>query len=284
MARSAGQRTLNLKPMYNLSSGGITPEMGLLHKLAGLVVEFPDDAHKQAPPPGGDEDVVSAIEKVRAELETEMKPKFEAAPPATPPAVATAGKPAGGAVAGDQIPLPLPLSIEELYKKANLAPDPQGFDVYKVEAMLADPEMADLTTEMRARMVKMTLKNMGRELRDVLADAARRDQALDQYLGFLRDAISQVGDQVAAANARHKQELDDYVAAKQAAIAANLAKLKTAQQTLGDFTRTKQAEEERLFRTVAPFVAPGENPVVVSEPPASGRPLSGGGKPAKEEK
>jgi hypothetical protein len=96
--------------------------------------------------------------------------------------------------------------------------------------------------------------------------------------------VGKVGDQVTAANARHKQEMDDYVAAKQAAIEANLAKLKLAQQALGDFTRTKQVEEERLFRTVSPFVAPGDNPVVVSEPPAAGKPLTGGGKTAKEEK
>ena len=258
--------------------------MGLLHKLAGLVVEFPDDAHKQAPPGGSEEDVVAAIEKVRADLESELKPKFEAAKTAQAAAAGAAGKLAGGGAEGDQIALLPVLSVEEIFKQANLTPDPKGFDVYKVEAMLNDPETADLAMDMRARMVKMTLKNMGRDLRDVLADAARRDQALDQYLGFLRDSVGQVGDQVAAANAHHKQEMDEFVAAKQAAIAANLAKLKTAQQALGDFTRTKQVEEERLFRTVAPFVAPGENPVVVSEPPASGRPLTGGGKPAKEEK
>jgi hypothetical protein len=256
--------------------------MGLLHKLAGLVVEFPDDAHKQAPPASSDEDVVSTIEKVRADLETELKPKFDASKPDAP--AGAGGQPGSGTAGGDQIALPPILSVDEIYKQANLVSDPQGFDVFKVEGMLNDPEMADLAMDMRARMVKMALKNMGRDLRDVLADAARRDQALDQYLAFLREKVGQVTDQVAAANARHKQEMDDFVAAKQAAIEANLAKMKTAQQALGDFTRTKQAEEERLFRTVSPFVAPGENPVVVSEPPASGRPLTGGGKTAKEEK
>lgn len=251
--------------------------MGLMRKLASLVVEFPNEGAKSSgATPEEQADVVAAIEKVRADLEAEMKPKFEADMAASSASAGNSQRTStssDAAAAGeDHIPLPDILSVADVYEKVELVPTDQGFDVFKVEAMLADPEMADLALEMRARMVRLALKNMGRDLRELLTDAARRDQALDQYLAYLRERVDQVGDQVAAANARHKQELDAFVASKNAQMAANLELLQRAQHALMEFLRTKQAEEERLFRIVAPFVAPGENPVVVSDTPLADSP------------
>jgi hypothetical protein len=253
--------------------------MGLLRKLAGLVVEFPEDTKKGAPAAAEDEhDVVAAIEKVRADLAADLKPKFEApgaeAAPVKPPGTATAGKPpAALPPSPDDIPLLKVLSINDIYKTASLETKPDGFDVFKVEALLNDPEMADLQLDIRARMVRMTLKSMGHELQDVLADAARRDSALDQYLEFLQQTVDSVAQRATEANAKHKLELEEFTAAKQRAIEANLARVGAAHQALEDFQRSKTIEEERLFSTVSPFVAAGQNPVKVeTEPqPAKGQ-------------
>jgi hypothetical protein len=249
------------------------------------VVEFPDDAAvKTAATPdkagAGADDVLASIERARQELEGHVaQRKLGAATPkaypdsdplgrsstsanpfiddSAPPAV-----PSGDA-AGSQIPLPTLLTVDKIYDRAGLSADPQQMNVYRVQQMLADPDMADLDLAMRARTVKLTLKNMGHELHEIIVDAAKRDQALDSYGDWLKAQVEHVAEQVETENAKLKQEIDDFIAAKNGQIAANRAAFEQAKASQLTYAQDRQAEEQRLFDTVAPFVAPGENPVVV---------------------
>jgi hypothetical protein len=243
--------------------------MGLLHKLAGLVVEFPDEKeHQGAPKQKGaaDTDVVSAIEEIARGLETESKPSFEhtpAAPDGVNPSLTspTAGQDTAPDAA---IKLPVILSIGQVYDKALIKPDAEGFDITRVEQMLANPEIADLPVEIRARSVKMALSSMGKDLRSVLEDAARRDKALDDYQVYLEHRTGQVEEQVTAANAALQKEIEAFAQAKNAIMMQNKTLFEQARNALSSFNVAKEAEEKRLFAIVAPFVSPGENPVIVS--------------------
>jgi hypothetical protein len=264
--------------------------------LAELVVEFPDDK----PQPAGhgaaaEDDVLAQIEKARQELDSavsgrgdpkdplaggrfkpDAKPASRpaGAPAGTPPAAhapaaAAASPPAGAGIENPfvegtgGIALPSLLSIEQVYGHAGLEPKPEQLDIFRVEQMLADPEMADLDLSIRARTVKMTLKTMGKELHEVLLDAARRDQALDAYAQWLADAVARVEGEVQAANERLKREVEEFTARKNAEIEANRALLEQAWSSQRAFVQDKAKEEQRLFDIAAPFVASGENPVVV---------------------
>jgi hypothetical protein len=265
--------------------------VGVLRKLAELVVEFPDD------PPGAggsgkgkaapDDDVLAQIERARAELDSVVssKPgaggdrladgKFKPEAKSQPPTAAAvklggagssglpAGPGVGGAAAGSGIALPSLLTTAQVYERAGLAPKEGDLNIFRIEQMLADPEMADLELSIRARTVKMTLKTMGKELHEILLDAAKRDQALDSYGQWLGEAVTQVEAQVQAANARLKEEIDEFIAKKNAEIDGNTALLAQAHSARQSFVQEKAREEERLFNIAAPFVAPGENPVVV---------------------
>jgi hypothetical protein len=242
--------------------------MGLLHKLAGLVVEFPDEKeHQGAPKQKGaaDTDVVSAIEEIARGLETESKTSFEHPQP-TPSAVPgqAALAPDSSAAADSGIKLPVILNIGQVYDKALIKPDAEGFDITRVEQMLANPEIADLPVEIRARSVKMALSSMGKDLRSVLEDAARRDKALDDYQVYLEHRTGQVEEQVTAANAALQKEIEAFAQAKNALMMQNKALLEQARNALSSFSIAKETEEKRLFAIVAPFVTPGENPVIVS--------------------
>jgi hypothetical protein len=252
--------------------------MGILRKLAELVVEFPED--KAAPAADSRRDVLASIEEVRGQIEAETahhrntmqksvspetpeisgQDKHEKpVKPTLPPRPAMTGVPS-------QITLPAVLGIAEIYKKAGLEAQPEGFDIYAVEKMLQDPEIAELPLETRARSVRMALRSMGRELNDIIADAAKRDQALEIYEQVVGDAIEDVGKQVVEANAKLQAEVDEFVRSKTALMEANRHALEQARQGLAEYRRSKTAEEERLFKTVAPFVAPGQNPVSIGAP------------------
>lgn len=242
--------------------------MGLLHKLAGLVVEFPDDKERQGAPKqkgAADTDVVSAIEEIARGLETEARPSFEHAaassgsePSPSAPAAGQASAAEGG------IKLPVILSIGQVYEKALIKPDAGGFDITRVEQMLSNPEIADLPVEIRARSVKMALSSMGKDLRSVLEDAARRDKALDDYQVYLQHRTEQVEEQVTAANAALQKEIEAFTQAKNELMLQNKALYEQARNALSSFSTAKEFEEKRLFEIVAPFVSAGENPVIIS--------------------
>jgi len=241
---------------------------GILRKLAELVVEFPDDK-----PPGhadgeSSQDVLASIEQIRQDIagDSSSKPDFsDPLPPVVKPRLPAAAVPANSAASGlspsSNIRIPPVLGVQDVYAKANLKPVPDGVDCYTVEKMLADPEIADLPLDTRAKSVRMALRSMGKELPDLIADAARRDQALETYEQFLGEAIGTVEQQIADANAKLQQEIDDFVQSRTTQMEANKSALSTAQAGRDAFMTAKQAEEQRLFNIVAPFVAPGQNPV-----------------------
>jgi hypothetical protein len=244
--------------------------MGLLRKLAELVVEFPEgQAPVSAPKAGASDkkDVIAAIEEISRGMESGTATSFEhSATPVTSPGQQASSTASAGTAAepGSGIKLPVILSVGQVYEKALIKPDAEGFDISKVEQMLANPEIADLPVEIRARSVKMALTSMGKDLRGVLEDAAKRDKALDDYLVYLDHRTGQVEEQVAAANDALRQEIEAFAQAKNAVIEQNKAILERARQAQASFSVAKEAEEKRLFNVVAPFVTPGENPVVIS--------------------
>jgi hypothetical protein len=263
--------------------------MGLLKKLAELVIEFPEDEPGKsgggatgkpagAGKAGGGEDVVDAIERIRLDLEQSLAPDFSdaAVKPAAKGSAAVEVKHTGSAASlssdlaaasasaapGEIVALPAVLDISGVYERAQLTG--QDFDIYKVEALMADKEVADLEPGMRARMVRMTLKNLGKELPDILADAGRRDAALEAYTRLLAQQGAQLSVEVERINATVQQEIDAFVQARTAVIKANAQRLAEFETKAQAFQDAKHAEEERLFNIAAPFVEQGANPVDVN--------------------
>jgi len=263
--------------LYNGRGWHRGEKMSLLRRLAGLVVEFPEEPSKKPP----EADVASTIEQIRRSIEGGARTSFETPEPAGQAAAGTAPAPAAASGGGPGIALPAAFSMAQIYERAQLKPDADGFDINKVEEMLADPDIASLSVEIRARSVRMALKSMGKDLRSVLEEAARRDKAIDDYHVFLQHRVDLVSQKVSEENARLEQEIDEFVKAKRAEGAQNKACLEQARQMLTEFERVKHTEEQRLFGIVAPFVSPGENPVVLSEegwPAGAAPPKKEGGK------
>ena len=247
--------------------------MGLLKKLAELVIEFPDEEASQVasgtPGSMGSEanaDVVDAIEKIRRDLEQSMEPDFssegshreenvsagESSAPSEP-------SPAPASASEELVSLPVVLDVAGVYQRAELTG--KEFDIYKVETLMADQEVADLEPALRARMVRMTLKNLGKELTDILADAGKRDAALEAYLRLLEQQGAKLSADVERINARIQQEIDAFVEARTAVLKQNAQRLAEYTSRVNAFQDEKQAEEERLFKIAAPFVSEGANPV-----------------------
>lgn len=150
--------------------------------------------------------------------------------------------------------------FDEVYAAAGLPPaDSGGFTIYKVEKILQSQHLADLGDKAKAATVLVTLEASGVGLTAMIQDAVGRDKALDQYDAMLRRDIKNLQTDIEITNVTIEQEIAEYLERKRQEIATNNAKLQQAQELYHTWRIKKEAEEERLYRAVAPFVA--ENPI-----------------------
>lgn len=157
-----------------------------------------------------------------------------------------------------------------IYKAAGIAEPAHGYSALKVLEMLQSPELASLDAKAKAAALAGFLKMNPAgavAIADVLQDAVRRDQALDQFEEFLHRKLVEKLAQLDADNARLQQEIDELARRHQEAMAANRQAAAAERERFAEFQRRKQGEERRLFEAVSPFVE--ANPVSVAPEPGT---------------
>lgn len=212
-------------------------------ELAELLARVP-------PPPPVDERRLAAS---RAGAAAAPRATTAAAGPRATPAPAT-GVAAATTGAGDDGELP---GFEEIYRAAGIVDPAHGFTAFKVLEFLASPELAQLEGRARAATLATFLRMNPAgavSIADVLEDAVRRDQALDQFEQFLRSKLTQRADGADREIARLESELAETQKRLRAAIEAERSQLDAATVEFERWRATKRTEEQRLFDAVAPFV------------------------------
>ena len=150
----------------------------------------------------------------------------------------------------------------EIYRAAGIVDPAHGFTAFKVLEFLGSPELAQLEGRARAAALTTFLKMNPAgavSIADVLEDAVRRDQALDQFETFLRTKLT---DRAAGADreiARLQAELDAAGKRYREAIDAERGAVDAARVEFDGWLEAKRSEERRLAEAVAPFVE--ENPI-----------------------
>ncbi len=233
------------EPRRSTGSPGDSPDLAEL--LARVPPPQPVDERKLARP---------GAQVARAPLRTSSGTETQRAAPAAAP---SADLPA----------------FTEIYRAAGIVDPTHGFTAFKVLDILASPELAQLEGRARAAALVTFLKMNPAgavSIADVLEDAVRRDQALDQFERFLQ---TKLGDRAANADqeiARLQAELDAAQKRLREAIDAERRAVDVARIEFERWRETKRVEERRLADAVAPFVE--ENPIThegsVSEGSTSG--------------
>lgn len=241
----------------------------------------------------GLKDVLAKMKLV--ELDSPPAAATAAAPPAAPPSAAA--RPAGAARPAPPVDLeailgrlpPAPAVDEKtvtlrtpaggldipdfaaIYRAAGVSEPDHGFTAAKVHEILSSPDFAGLDGRAKAAALAGFLKMVPGgpvPIADVIADAVRRDQALDKFEEFLRGKLRAEEEAVTRENARLQAEIDAIARRNQEAMAANRGKLDASLARFGEWQARKRLEERSLADAVAPFVE--SNPVSVS--PGGGAP------------
>src|SRR6266853_269826 len=164
-------------------------------------------------------------------------------------------------------------TFEEIYQAAEIPPAPQGYSIMKVAEMLQSEHIRSMPTDVKRSTILVALDAAGVDIKDVIQDAVRRDNALDGYERVQERAITDLEARKNQENAQIQAELDKYVAAQRAKIQSNNEEVTKEKERFFGWRLKKQQEEKKISDAVAPFVT--ENPITTGAGTAASAPKPG---------
>lgn len=153
-------------------------------------------------------------------------------------------------------------ALAQVYASAGIREPAHGFTIYRLIEMLESSELRELDPPTRAKVIAGLLKRLPAgavEIEEIIRDAGTRDRALDAFERFLSERVARQEQEVEEKNRALQQEIDELTIANMGLQEANRAALEQERAKLERWRARKQAEEQRLFDAVAPFV--DQNPV-----------------------
>jgi hypothetical protein len=222
---------------------------------------------------GGLKSLLDFFVKVVPE-EGEGSPAAAPAAPVTPAKPATSPPKAGPRVADLIAGEPAPKfaapktgadlsqkTFEDIYREAGITGSPCTVD--ELAALMENPSIVNQPTNVKIIAVNLALSAKGISHEAPIADAARRDRALDAYQSMLADLAHTAEQRNLATIQQLTQETEEFLKRKQAEMETLRAEIAEAKRQAMDFSLRREAEEKRLADLISPFLEGKPNPVTV---------------------
>lgn len=239
MSRGAGQNSN--APTAQSSGGGLKSLFDFFVKVVPEEGETPPARTSGSAPAGSQKTPARAQQRVGDLVAGEAAPKF--APPKN-----------------DNLDLSQK-SFEEIYQEAGLGDSACTVD--ELETLMENPAVANQPLSVKVIAVNLTLsaKGIGHDV--PLADAVRRDRALDAFQSMLTDRAAAAEQRNLAKIQQLSQETEEYLKRKQAEMEALRSEIAEAKRQSIDFSLRREAEEKRLANLITPFLEGKPNPVTI---------------------
>jgi len=148
-----------------------------------------------------------------------------------------------------------------VYDEAGVGIPDHGYGVDKVAEMLQGKRLSSLSREVRATAVLAALEAAQVDVKDVIADAVKRDKALDAFEAAKGREIQELHARTETRVEEIKAEMDVFLRERNAELERLKAAAEGAEKAFAQLQIRKRREEERLHEVVANFVEPPENPI-----------------------
>ncbi|MBI1762119.1 MAG: hypothetical protein HYR56_11870 [Acidobacteria bacterium] len=179
----------------------------------------------------------------------EPKPKFKA--------------PAAGGNLAEQ-------PLEAIYRDAGLGDSPCSVD--ELAKLLENPALANQPLNVKVIAVNLALSAKGVSHEVPIADAVRRDRALDAFQAML-DERARATEQRNSAQVRQiAQEVEEFLKRKQAEMDALRTEISEVKRQALEFSVRRETEEQRLANLISPFLEGQTNPVTIGNAPMANPP------------
>jgi len=160
--------------------------------------------------------------------------------------------------------------FEQIYKEARIPDSPCTID--ELGKLLDNPTVADQPLNVKVVAVNLTLSAKGIGPDVPIADAVRRDRALDAYQQMLDQRAATAEQNNAAKIQQVTQETEEFLKRKQAEIETLRVETAEAKRESIDFSLRRETEEKRLANLISPFLEGVPNPVTVGNKPREEQP------------
>lgn len=162
--------------------------------------------------------------------------------------------------------------LEEIYAEAGLGDSQCSVD--ELAKLLDNPAVASQPMSVKVVAVNLALSAKGVRADVPVADAVRRDRALDAYQTMLDERARATEQRNAAQIERLTREAEEYLKRKQAETDALRAEAAEAKKQAADFSLRREAEEKRLAELISPFLEGKSSPVTIANRGGAGSPES----------
>ena len=212
-----------------------------------------------------------------------IEPQVEGAPPANPTikqavplgqAAPHTGPRVADLVAGEPAPKFKPPAeganlaqqpFEEIYRVAGIGDSPCSVD--ELAKLMENPAVASQPLNVKIIAVNLALSAKGVSHEVPIADAVRRDRALDAYQAMLDERARATEQRNSLQVQQITQEVEEFLRRKQAEMDALREEISEAKRHALDFSVRREAEEQRLAGLISPFLSGQPNPVTVGNQP-----------------
>jgi hypothetical protein len=151
--------------------------------------------------------------------------------------------------------------LEEIYSEAGLGDAQCSVD--ELAKLMENPAIASQPMSVKVVAVNLALSAKGVAADVPIADAVRRDRALDAYQEMLDERARSAEERNAARIQELTREAEEYLKRKQAEMEALRAETAEAKRQAVDFALRREAEEKRLAGLISPFLQGKPSPVTV---------------------
>jgi phage host-nuclease inhibitor protein Gam len=152
-------------------------------------------------------------------------------------------------------------SLEEIYLEAGLGESPCSVD--ELEKLMENPALTNHPMSIKVVAVNLALSAKGVGTDVPIADAVRRDRALDAYQAMLDERARAAEERNSAQIQQLTREAEEYLKRKQQEMEALRAETAEAKRQSADFATRRQNEENRLAELISPFLEGKPSPVTV---------------------
>lgn len=151
--------------------------------------------------------------------------------------------------------------LEEIYREAGISDSPCSVD--ELAKLMENPAVANQPLNIKVVAVNLALSAKGVSQEVPIADAVRRDRALDAYQQMLSERARQTEQLNQQKIEQLTRETEEFLKRKQVEIEALRANVTEAKRQSDQFSLRREAEEKRLAELVSPFLEGKANPVTV---------------------
>lgn len=163
------------------------------------------------------------------------------------------------------------LSYEDIYHAAGIMNPASGYSIHKVVEMLNSERIRDLSKDVKRASVLMALDAAGTGVEDLLADATRRQDALNRYESGKRQQI----EELESAKAREVKAIEEEMERVRAHYAERIQRNRDLVAQEKEDLRNWQMAVQHEMQRIAEVIEVCGKPSAATVPATSSRPTNG---------